>query len=67
MSVYKLSDKVKKKRLKKWICVILQISVFVGAFIWTWFTPEDAFVKGVIAFALFMLIAQVKEIGNDSD
>lgn len=61
-SVFKLNDALKKRRLKNWICLILELAVCVGGFLWGYFEQREVFEKGVIGFALFMLIKEFREL-----
>lgn len=61
-SRYRLSDKVRKQRLKRWICLISQATVFVVGFAIGFFYPqEEPLGLGLVIFAICVLIECIKE------
>ena len=48
--------------MKKWICLILKLLVFVGVWVVAFLLPEEVFTKAVIGFSIFCLIGIIKEM-----
>ena len=60
-SVFKFNDALKKRRLKNRICIVLELAVCVGVILWGYFDPHELFEKGLIGFALIVLIKAFRE------
>ena len=54
-------EEIKKLKRRKMIYNFLQVAVIVGLCVTVYFLPEDELEKGIIAFAIMMLIQGVKE------